>query len=151
QECDRALALLPDQIDLLVLRGAIASDEKDHVAALAHFERARALQPEYGNIDGRIAEQLCFLGRGAEAIEAFDRAIALNRHDPNLQSQRLYFLNYFRLQDRQTLFDEHRAWGAWIERHYAPQWRPHDNPKDPERPLKIGLVSGDLRNHSVAY
>jgi len=33
----------------------------------------------------------------------------------------------------------------------APRWAPHANAPNPERKLRVGYVSPDLRNHSVAY
>src|SRR5262249_21380562 len=31
------------------------------------------------------------------------------------------------------------------------QWRPHTNDRDPERPLRLGLVSGDFGRHPVGF
>jgi len=148
--CDAALALLPDQPDLLMLSGAIAAAAHDPTGALERFERARAANPALGGVDERIGEQLAFLGRGAEAVAACDRAIARQPDNFALGSHRLFLLDRFGLFDRQRTFDEHRAWGERIERSVAAARRPHMNDRSPGRGLRVGFVAPDRRNHAVA-
>ena len=83
---------------------------------VARNPHARALKPDLENIEARIAEQLCFLGRSTEAIAAYDKAIERNPYDPQLRSNRLYFLNYFGLRDRQTLFAAHHRLVTFAQR-----------------------------------
>ena len=150
-DCEAALARHPGQPDLLMLLGAIDAAAHDPLAALEHFERARAARPELPGIDERIGEQLAFLGRGNEAIEAYDRAVARQPDNFPLASNRLFLLNHFGLFDRQTTFDEHRRWGERLESAVAARRRAHHNDRSPDRRLRIGFVSPDLRNHAIAY
>ena len=150
-ECDAALERHAEQPDLLMLSGAIAAAAQDPAGALATFERAREVKPDLAGIDERIGEQLAFMGRGAEAIAAYDRALARSASNLALASNRLFLLNHFGLFDRQRTFDEHRSWGERLERMVAAARRPHHNDRSAERPLRIGFVSPDLRNHAIAY
>ena len=151
RSCDRALALLPDQQDLLMLRSVIANHAKNPEVSLATLERLRSINPDFPNLDCTIGEQLCLLGRGQEAIEAFDRAIVADPNELSRKSMRLFFLNFFGLLDREHLFHAHREWGELIDTGFAVLRKPLENSINPDRPLKIGLVSGDLRNHAVAH
>jgi predicted O-linked N-acetylglucosamine transferase (SPINDLY family) len=151
QRCDDALAIHASQPDLLLLAGTIAAAAHDPAGALDAFERARAANPDLAGVDERIGEQLAFLGRGAEAIAAYDRELERQPDNVALGSNRLFLLNHFGLYDRARTFAEHRAWGERVERDVASSRRPHRNDRDPERRLRIGFVSPDLRNHAVAY
>ena len=151
RDCEDALARHPDQPDLLMLAGAIAAAAHDPHAALEAFERARAQRADLAGIDERIGEQLAVLGRGAEAIAAYDRALALQPDNFLLGSSRLFLLNHFGLFDRVRTFDEHRRWGERLEEAVAVRRRPHRNDRTPERRLRVGYVSPDLRNHAIAY
>ena len=149
--CDAALEHHPGQADLEMLSGAIAAAAHDPAGALQAFERARAANPDLAGIDERIGEQLAFLGRGKEAIDAYDRAIARQPDNFALGGNRLFLLNHFALYDRARTFAEHRAWGERIEAAVASARREHHNDRSPERRLRIGFVSPDLRNHAIAY
>jgi protein O-GlcNAc transferase len=149
--CQLALGALPDQPDLLVLMATIDGFANSHDAALAALQRARKVKPDFPRIDLKIAEVLCTLGRGTEAIAAFDKAIAIEPDALDITSFRLFFLNYFGLLDQGALFEEHRKWGATVDQRFAHLRETHANDTSPDRPLRIGLVSGDLRHHAVAY
>ena len=151
RSCDAALERHREQPDLLMLAGAIAAAAHDPHAALAAFERARAARPDLPGVDERIGEQLAFLGRGREAIAAYEREIARQPDNVPLASNRLFLLNHFGLFDRERTFDEHRRFGERLERMVAPRRRAHRNDRSPERRLRVGYVSPDLRHHAIAY
>jgi predicted O-linked N-acetylglucosamine transferase (SPINDLY family) len=63
----------------------------------------------------------------------------------------LLILNYLPSAAGDTICLEHKRFGERFERPLMPRWPRHDNARDPERRLKIGYVSPDLRLHSVAF
>jgi predicted O-linked N-acetylglucosamine transferase (SPINDLY family) len=149
--CHHGLSLSPDQPALLHRLGGIAHKSSRFVYALETFERLKARYPEFPLIDAMIGDELASLGRGTEAISAFDRALALAQDNARLQSDRLFVLNYFGLIGRKELFEEHRRWGEKHESELRRCWSPHTQPFDPERRLRVGYVSADLRRHAVAH
>ena len=148
---DAALGMLGEQPDLLMLAGAIAASARDPAEALERFERARAVNPALPELDERIGEQLAFLGQGQASIDAYDRALAREPDNLALGSNRLFLLNHFGLFDRERTFAEHRKWGERLERLVAADRKSHRNDRSVDRPLRIGFVSGDLRDHPIAY
>lgn len=151
RECELGLAVEPNEIGLLLLRGEIAADALDPLLALEYFERIAQLEADVPEVDGFLADQYCFLGCVDEGVAAFDRALA---HQPDLvrlQSNRLFVLNYSGQVGPEGLFEEHRAWGAKHEAAIAVDKRPHPGSRDPDRKLRVGYVSPDLRQHPVAF
>lgn len=118
--------------------------------AMASFREAIRLDPErpepYTNLGGVLKDQ----GRLEEALEACRRAIDLNPKETSPFSNFFFYLHYGEVCSPETVFEEHRRWGA---RHtaLAEQAPPHANNRDPERKLRIGYVSPDFRRHSVGF
>ncbi len=90
-------------------------------------------------------------GRVDEAIELLRNAIAIQANDAALHSDLLRMLCYTDAVTPLQLFDEHRI---WAERHASlleNNALPHDNTRDPSRPLRIGYVSPWFRKHAVTF
>ncbi len=66
-------------------------------------------------------------------------------------SARLCQLNYRPDLTQAQLFREHAAWAERFGLPPAPEVAAHPNPPKPERPLRVGYVSGDFRRHPVAF
>ncbi len=52
---------------------------------------------------------------------------------------------------RENVFGVHKQYGEIMLRRFPPPVVRYSNTPDPERKLRIGFVSGDLRRHSVAF
>lgn len=122
-----------------------------HGEAAASFRRALDLAPGYDDALNNLGEVLKERGEAAEAMTFYQRARAAAPAKASFHSNHLLAMNSVAGLDRDSVFAEHRLWG---ERHAAPLAPPdplHDNDPDPERVLRVGYVSADLRRHSVAY
>src|SRR5690606_39665043 len=87
-------------------------------------------------------------GRADEAVAVIRRAQQAAPNDLLLQSKLCMMLNYLAGPSPEDLFREHQRFGQLAPRSAAP---PAPADSDPDRPLRIGFVSADLREHSVAY
>jgi len=116
--------------------------------ALACHDRAVAADPSHAQARFGRAQALQQLHRIPEAIEDYDRFLkAVPRH-PEALSYRLYALHNLDDISRERLYAEHVAYGRLCD---APVARTEDFDLEPDRPLRVGIVSPDLRQHSCAY
>jgi predicted O-linked N-acetylglucosamine transferase (SPINDLY family) len=69
---------------------------------------------------------------------------------PDAHTNLLFSTNYHRELSARAIFEQHRAWGETHGRTRA-GLPPAPNSREPQRRLRVGYVSPDLRGHSVAY
>lgn len=119
------------------------------VDAEARFRRALALSPDFVIAHANLGCLLNDLGRFDEAVACFERALAVDPDHVDARDSRLFAAS-LRETDAQATLAVARDYGAWA----AARARPCDtwlSTADPERPLRIGWVSGDLCIHPVGY
>ena len=90
------------------------------------------------------------LGRLVEASDCFSRAIQLDP-DHDLSYNNLAFC-YTAREDvtPAEVFAKHRRFAERFEKPLKRLWAKHDNTKDRDRQLRIGIISGDFCHHAVA-
>lgn len=119
--------------------------------AIIHYQKAVALRPDNAEAHGNLANALAACGRADEACERFERALALAPNDAATYSNLLLVLNANARFDAAAVYVAHRRYAERFEDPLKPSWPRHANDRSPERPLRIGYVSADLRRHSVAW
>jgi predicted O-linked N-acetylglucosamine transferase (SPINDLY family) len=117
--------------------------------AISCFNRALSLDARlYHAHAGRgLALERCH--RLGEAVEDYGRAVKGNPADWQAHSARLMALHYLDGVSRGDLFSEHAAFGAAVGGSCEPSAARAGSPV-PERRLKVGFLSPNLRSHSVA-
>jgi predicted O-linked N-acetylglucosamine transferase (SPINDLY family)/dTDP-4-amino-4,6-dideoxygalactose transaminase len=146
---ESARSLAPDDADVWNNLG-IALQHKS-VDAEAAFRRALALAPDHVNALNNLAQRLQEQGRTSEALPLFRRALALQPDFHAAHSNLLFCLSQIEGVDSATVFAAHCAFGRALDQaaHAGRHIHPHANTRDAQRPVRIGLVSGDLRNHAL--
>ena len=134
----------------------------DSAKAIEAGERGLACTPDWPDLVANHATALERAGRLEEAIDALERFLERHPGEHLLRSNLLLLLNYTS-RDRQRIRAEHDRFGAWLP--LAPGMAnlthgnathtsgPHEAtaPTDARAPLRIGVLSSDLRSHSVGF
>lgn len=130
--------------------GNILRDQERLGEAEASFRRALKLNPGLTKALLNLGVTLTELGRHTEGEASCRQALALEPDYPLAHSNLLYCLSHNEKIDAKALFAEHCRFGEQFEAPLRAEWSPHSNTKDPDRCLRVGLVSADMRNHAVA-
>ncbi len=118
--------------------------------ATAFRRRAMAQEPDDVEIRRAYAFDLMREGRFSRGISLLRGLAEANAGLSELHGQWLFQMHYLPQTDPRWLSEQYRQWG---ERHMprALARTCHNRSPDPERALRVGFLSGDLRSHSVAY
>lgn len=176
-----ALDKQPDYLEARGNLGVALQEEGDAAAAITCFEEVLASKPDYGPAwthlgaafaaQGRLvdAEQahrkaivllpdspdgynnlgivLKDQGRLDEARDAYQRALECDPNDAGVHSNLLMCLCYDPAVDAVETIAMHRD---WAQRH-APERAIEPFDPDGQGPLRVGILSPDFREHSVAF
>jgi len=146
---ERTLDIDPDHVESLNNLSVLLTTQGKIQLAGEHLRHSLKLRPNSPQMLINLARTCLHSGDAEEAQKMLRRVITQNPGMVDPHSQLLQVLNYLPSENPQGVFAEHVR---WAEAHTCTMPRPtsYRNNRDPHRKLRIGYVSPDLWEHSVA-
>lgn len=155
----KAIELKPDFPEAFNELGLLFSNDRKGV--LAHlgktdqaiicYRQALALKPDLASAHSNLGLELQAQGKTEEAIECYRNALF---HEPDFAAgynNLLYAMLNSQTYAPEEIYAEHLRFAQRFETPLKASWVAHENSRDKNRRLKVGYVSGDFRNHSIAF
>jgi len=146
---ERAIVLEPDNPKAHNYLAATLHEQGLLDEALASANAALAIRPDYTEAWSSLGTILENLGRSEEAVDAYRRVLAQEPDQTDAHGNMLFCMSHMDSVTPGELFEEHLCYGRRLEARF-PMSRAWTVSPEPERPLRIGFVSGDLRHHAMA-
>ena len=146
----RAVALQPGDPLALLNMGAIHQSENQYEQALHWYERVLAIDPRHVQALFNSAQANADMGRFDLAHALYRRVLAIDPTHVIAQAQFIFTQHYLERPEPAQLAMLARRLGAQyaaLNERFS-SWRVS---YEPDRPLRIGLLSADLRDHPVGY
>ena len=118
--------------------------------ALACHERALAAESNYALARFGRAQALHQTHRMAEAVADYEKYLLLQPNHHEARSYRLFALHSLEGVSREELFAAHVEYGRVVEG-TGGGVLPPSNSADPNKRIRVAILSPDLRAHSCAY
>ncbi|MHB8747543.1 MAG: O-linked N-acetylglucosamine transferase, SPINDLY family protein, partial [Gammaproteobacteria bacterium] len=115
------------------------------------YQQALVHEPNYAEAQNSLGNVLGELGKFGEALAHYREAIVLRPNYSDAYSNLLLTQNYVGDLSTENIFSAHREFSRRYGEPLAGLVKPHTNDRTVGRRLRIGYVSGDFKNHAVAY
>jgi predicted O-linked N-acetylglucosamine transferase (SPINDLY family) len=144
----KALALDPSMAAAASNLGVSLIEQPSRIAeGMECFDKALQLDPFLTSASAARALGLMRLYKTEESLDLQNSILWMEPSNTSVLSARNMLLNYPSSQDRHAIFEAHREFGTHFTDWEAPVFF---NPPEPDKPLRVGFVSPDLRSHPVA-
>lgn len=148
---ERAIALRPNWDVPRLARVSALVQQRRYTAAVAACDEGLAGSPGHAGFAGARANALCSCGRADEGYAALRELIAAHPDAPALHSAAAWSSNYVPGLSRDERLLIHARYGEVLSKALRAPTPVFRNTRDAERPLRVGVISPDLREHSVAF
>lgn len=147
----RVIKAKPDHVGAHITLSGALGDSEDPLSAMEEVKASIRALPNIPHLHTNLGIINLSLSRADDAIACFRKALEINPKFSHARSSMLFALSHSTKITPEELYREHRIYGRLIEEEVkGKEYTTYTNKKTLDRPLKIGFVSADFRNHAVA-
>lgn len=148
---NHALIYEPKNVEILNRRGILLERLGFYQEALASYNAALAIKPDMADALSNKGNILKDQGLLQKADDYYNQALRIQPSLREAWHNRLLNINYRSDLLRNEIFEAHRDFDCQLASKIMQLPAIKDWDRDPQRRLRVGLVSGDFRYHSVAF
>lgn len=152
-ECyQHAIGLKPDMAETHNNLGNALQEQGRQDEAIESYRRAISLRPDYVEAHNNLGHTLQAQGDLDEAIASYRHALSLSPDHPQVRGNLLFSLSFYSGCSPDQYLAEAHIYGSKVVAQAKPysSWMNCQVDVD-QQPLRVGLVSGDLRRHPVGF
>lgn len=149
--CKQAIVVDKSNAEAYVVMGMILRDQNLLDESIKSMRKAVQIRPDHPIAPTNLANYLEHAFRFKEAHDCYREAIRIAPNIESLKVALLYLLSQDPKTSPKSLYEQHLAIGSEIERREEHRRRTHHNLKNPNRKIRVGFISADLRNHAVVH
>jgi predicted O-linked N-acetylglucosamine transferase (SPINDLY family) len=147
---DKAIEIKPDFFDAYNNRGNIFKDVGKYQDAVKSYNKVIQLNPDYVEAYSNKGLILQSLGKLKDAIQSFEDVIQQNPHYVDAYTNLFLTLNYCPELSESEIYQKHLEFEKQFGRH-SQITDEKKIKKVKNSKLRVGYLSADFRQHSVAY
>jgi len=147
---ERAIVLQPNNAHGYLNLGITQATVGRLGAAVGSYQHALRIQPDSADAHLSLGNALKDFGRFDEALVSYQRTLGIKPDYALAHNNLLFIHNYIADQAAERLLADAQRFGQMVAR-LAQPYSHWPNLPDPERALRVGFVSGDLRSHPVGF
>ena len=149
QTLNEIIAIWPFKAEMHCNLGSVYQAMGRPQDAIASYEEALKINPRLGVALNSLGSAYLAQGDFELAERCYRQCLSTTPGDLQARSNLLMLLNYLPDADPASVFAEHLEWGRVAESRIT-RLAPAGGDYDPQRRLRVGYVSPDFREHSVA-
>lgn len=145
----KAIAIKSDSAEAYNKFGLVLKEKGQLDESVSCYQKALSIRPGYADAYNGWGSALMEQGKQQLALIAYEKGLAFNPSHAPLHHSLIFAASRECADDGAKVFELSKRFGRQFESGLIRE--SHNNDKTPGKRLRIGYVSGDLCQHSVAY